>query len=218
MIDLSGQQPRVVTRLDQEIERIRSKDPQARTHQENRILSLYEQIHAEGLERNLLVLPLDAVFNWGRAWSFWPVTFGLACCAIEMMAAGAPKTDLDRFGAGAFRPSPRQSDLMIVAGTLTYKMAPRLRRVYDQMAEPRFVIAMGGCAIAGGPYARYGYHVVKGADRIVPVDVYVPGCPPRPEALLDGIFRLQDKVRQDTILKRWREGFWPWKRKRSTKR
>jgi len=217
MIDYGRQPFRVVTRLDREIEQIQHKDPAARTAQDNRILALYEEIHGEGLPRNLLVAPLDALLNWGRAWSLWPATFGLACCAIEMMAAGAPKTDLDRFGAGAFRPSPRQADVMIVSGTLTYKMAPRLRRVYDQMGEPRFVIAMGGCAVGGGPYARYGYHVVKGADRIVPVDIYVPGCPPRPEALLDGLFRLQDKIRQDTILRRWREGFWPWKRRQSTK-
>ncbi len=218
MIARVGEKARVITRLDQEIGRIQSTDASARTAQEKRILSLYDQISEGGLERNLLVLPLDAFLNWGRAWSVWPVTFGLACCAIEMMAAGAPKTDIDRFGAGAFRPSPRQSDLMIVAGTVTHKMAPRLRRVYDQRAEPRYVMAMGGCAIAGGPYARHGYHVVKGVDKIVPVDIYVPGCPPRPDALLDGLFRLQDKIRRDSILKRWREGFWPWKRKHSTKR
>ncbi len=215
MIDRSGEQPRVIRRLDGEIARIEAKPPEQRTPQEQRILTLYRQLCEARLERNVLVLPVDAVLNWARAWSLWPVTFGLACCAIEMMAAGAPKTDIDRLGAGAFRPSPRQSDLMIVAGTLTYKMAPRLRRVYDQMAEPRYVIAMGGCAIAGGPYARHGYHVVKGVDRVLPLDVYVPGCPPRPEALLDGILRLQDKIRQDTILRVWREGFWPWKRKRS---
>ncbi len=114
------------------------------------------------------------------------MTFGVACCAIEMMSAGAGRFDLDRFGAGAFRASPRQSDLMIVAGTVTYKMASRVRRLYDQMPEPKYVIAMGACTIAGGPYFEYGYHVVKGVDLVVPVDVYIPGCPPRPEALLEG--------------------------------
>jgi len=217
MIDLSGDKPRVVTRLDREIDRIRRKASAARTEQENRILTLFDQICDEGLERNLLVAPLDLVFNWARAWSFWPVTFGLACCAIEMMAVGAPKSDIDRFGAGAFRPTPRQADLMIVAGTVTHKMAPRVKRVYDQMGEPRYVMAMGACTIGGGPYAIHGYHVVKGVNKILPVDVYVPGCPPRPEALLDGLFRLQDKVRQDTIAKLWREGFLPWKRKKSLK-
>lgn len=218
MIDLTGEKPRVITRLDREIERIRGKDPTTRTDQEERILEIYEQICGEGLERNLLVMPLDLVFNWARAWSLWPVTFGLACCAIEMMAVGAPKSDIDRFGAGAFRPTPRQADLMIVAGTVTHKMAPRLKRVYDQMGEPRYVMAMGACSIGGGPYALHGYHVVKGVEKIIPVDVYVPGCPPRPEALLDGLMRLQDKIRQDSIVKLWRDGLVPWKRKRSMKR
>ena len=218
MIDRSGERPRVITRLDREVDRIRAKEPAQRTSQESRILELYEQICAEGLERNVLVAPLDAVFNWARAWSLWPVTFGLACCAIEMMAAGAPKSDIDRFGAGVFRPTPRQSDLMIVAGTVTHKMAPRVRRVYDQMAEPRYVLAMGACAVGGGPYALHGYHVVKGVDKIIPVDVYVPGCPPRPEALFDGLFRIQDKIRQDSIRNRWREGLFAWKRRRSPKR
>jgi NADH-quinone oxidoreductase subunit B len=216
MIDRTGAEPRVVTRLDREVARIRAKDASSWSDQERHMVALYEQICGEGLERNLLVAPVDLVLNWARAWSLWPVTFGLACCAIEMMATGAPKTDMDRFGAGVFRATPRQSDLMIVAGTVTHKMAPRVRRVYDQMAEPRYVLAMGGCTIAGGPYARHGYHVVKGVNRILPVDVYVPGCPPRPEALLDGILRLQDKVRRDTIMRRWREGILPWKQKRST--
>jgi len=216
MIDTHGEQPRVVTRLDEEVGRIGAKDPAARSVQEARILHLYEQVRAEGLERNLLVAPLDLFLNWGRAWSVWPMSFGLACCAIEMMAVGGPKSDIDRFGAGAFRPSPRQSDLMIVAGTVTHKMAPRVQRIYAQMGEPRFVMAMGGCTIAGGPYAKFGYHVVKGVDKIIPVDVYVPGCPPRPEALLDGLMRLQDKIRQDSIRKRWREGLFQWKRKRYT--
>jgi len=218
VIDRSGEKPRVILRLDREVERIRAKDRSTLTEQEKRIVALFEQIRAEGLEHNLLVAPLDLVFNWARAWSLWPVTFGLACCAIEMMAVGAPKTDIDRFGAGAFRPTPRQADLMIVAGTVTYKMAPRVRRVYEQMGEPRYVIAMGACTIGGGPYAAHGYHVVKGVDKIIPVDVYVPGCPPRPEALLDGLFRLHDKIRQDTIRNRWREGLFQWKRKRFSKR
>ncbi len=123
------------------------------------------------------------------------MTFGLACCAIEMMAAGASRFDMDRFGAGAFRASPRQADLMIVAGTVTYKMASRVRRLYNLMPDPKFVIAMGACTVGGGPYFKYGYHVVKGVDLVVPVDVYVPGCPPRPEALLEGLMRIQDKIR-----------------------
>lgn len=149
----------------------------------------------EGLP--LAVIPLDAAVNWSRASSLWPLTFGLACCAIEMMAAAASKYDLDRFGAGAFRPTPRQADLMIVAGTVTHKMAPRVKRLYDQMPEPKYVMAMGACTIGGGPYSVYGYHVVKGIDRFVPVDVYVPGCPPRPEALIDALLWLQDKISRD---------------------
>ena len=145
----------------------------------------------------IAVLPLDAVINWARASSLWPLTFGLACCAIEMMAAGASKFDLDRFGAGAFRATPRQADLMIVAGTVTHKMAPRLRRLYEQMPDPKYVIAMGACTIGGGPYSIHGYHVVKGIDRFVPVDVYVPGCPPRPEALIDALLALQKKISHD---------------------
>ena len=122
------------------------------------------------------------------------MTFGLACCAIEMMATGAPRYDLERFGCGAFRSSPRQADLMIVAGTVTYKMASRVRRLFNLMPDPKFVLAMGACTVGGGPYFKWGYHVVKGVDLVVPVDVYVPGCPPRPEALLEGIMRIQDKL------------------------
>ena len=153
-------------------------------------------------EENFIITSVDWALNWARSNSIWPMTFGLACCAIEMMATGMSRFDLDRFGAGAFRATPRQSDLMIVAGTVTYKMASRVRRLYHQMAEPRYVMAMGACTIGGGPYFKYGYHVVKGVDLVVPVDVYVPGCPPRPEALLEGLMRLQDKMKHETIAKK----------------
>jgi NADH-quinone oxidoreductase subunit B len=141
-----------------------------------------------------------AVTKWARAGSMWPVTFGLACCAIEMMHSGAARYDLDRFGV-IFRPTPRQSDVMIVAGTLVNKMAPALRKVYDQMSEPRWVISMGSCANGGG-YYHYSYAVVRGCDRIVPVDIYVPGCPPTAEALLYGIIQLQNKIRRSNTIDR----------------
>ena len=146
-------------------------------------------------DENVITTTVERLLNWGNQASVWPMTFGIACCAIEMMATGASKYDLDRFGAGAFRATPRQADLMIVAGTVTYKMASRIRRLYDQMPDPKYVIAMGACTIGGGPYFKYGYHVVKGVDLVVPVDVYVPGCPPRPEALLEGVMRIQDKMK-----------------------
>ena len=146
-------------------------------------------------EESVILTSLEQSMNWGKESSVWPMTFGLACCAIEMMATGASRYDLDRFGAGAFRATPRQADLMIVAGTVTFKMASRVRRLYNQMPDPKYVIAMGACTCGGGPYFIHGYHVVKGVDLVVPVDVYVPGCPPRPEALLEGIMRIQDIVR-----------------------
>ena len=145
-------------------------------------------------DKGFIITQMDKLSAWARSGSLWPMTFGLACCAVEMMHTACSRYDLDRFGL-VFRPSPRQSDVMIVAGTLTNKMAPALRKVYDQMAEPRYVISMGSCANGGG-YYHYSYSVVRGCDRIVPVDVYVPGCPPTAEALVYGILQLQKKIRR----------------------
>ncbi|ARN84128.1 NADH dehydrogenase [Candidatus Nucleicultrix amoebiphila FS5] len=158
---------------------------------------LAAKLYDEARNRGFVLTQLDKLAAWARAGSLWPMTFGLACCAIEMMQTAASRYDLDRFGI-VFRPSPRQSDVMIVAGTLTNKMAPALRKVYDQMAEPRWVISMGSCANGGG-YYHYSYSVVRGCDRIVPVDVYVPGCPPTAEALLYGILQLQKKIRSQRV-------------------
>ncbi len=144
-------------------------------------------------QQGFVTTSLEKLVGWARSGSMWPVTFGLACCAVEMMHSAAARYDVDRFGV-MFRPSPRQSDVMIVAGTLCNKMAPALRRVYDQMAEPRWVISMGSCANGGG-YYHYSYSVVRGCDRIVPVDIYVPGCPPTAEALVYGIIQLQNKIK-----------------------
>jgi len=153
-----------------------------------------EQREADSMmDKNVLVTNVDKLLNWARGHSFWPVTFGLACCAIEMMAAGGPRYDIARFGYEVFRASPRQADLMIVAGTCTRKMAPLLRRVYDQMPEPKWVIAMGSCACGGGPFVD-SYSMMPGVDKIIPVDVYLPGCPPRPESLIDAILQLKYKV------------------------
>ena len=151
-------------------------------------------------EKNIITTSVDYIFNWARKSALWPMTFGLACCAVEMMQASMPRYDLERFGF-APRASPRQSDVMIVAGTLCNKMAPALRKVYDQMPEPRYVISMGSCANGGG-YYHYSYSVVRGCDRIVPVDIYVPGCPPSAEALVYGVLLLQKKIRRTGTIER----------------
>jgi NADH-quinone oxidoreductase subunit B len=157
--------------------------------------ALIARLADEVSDKGFVIAQMDKLAAWAQTGSIWPMTFGLACCAIEMMHTACARYDLDRFGV-VFRPSPRQSDVMIVAGTLTNKMAPALRKVYDQMAEPRWVISMGSCANGGG-YYHYSYSVVRGCDRIVPVDIYVPGCPPTAEALLYGILQLQKKIKRE---------------------
>lgn len=146
----------------------------------------------------VLVTSLEEIYNWGRSHSVWPLQFGLACCAIEMIAASMARFDIARFGSEVFRPSPRQADLLIVSGTVTKKMAPQVIRLWNQMPEPKYCIAMGACAISGGPF-RQGYNVLKGVDRFIPVDVYIPGCPPKPEALLNGLITLQEKIKNQKI-------------------
>lgn len=151
-------------------------------------------------EGGLIVAKLDDLLNWARLSSLWPMGFGLACCAIEFFSTASSAYDLDRFGIIP-RNSPRQSDVLIVSGTVTLKMAARVKRLYEQMAEPRYVISMGSCANCGGPYWEHGYHVLKGVDRVIPVDVYVPGCPPRPEALIGGFLKLQEKIKGESVLR-----------------
>ena len=155
-------------------------------------------IDERAFQQNVVTTTVDSVVNWARKSSLWPMTVGLACCAIEMMAVGASRFDMDRFGAGIFRPSPRQSDLIIIAGTVTLKMAEVIQVLYEQMPDPKWVISMGACSSVGGPFDTYA--TLQGVDKVIPVDVYIPGCPPRPEALLYGVMRLQDKIDQMSIL------------------
>ena len=157
-----------------------------------------EGLKSELQKAGIFTTTLNDLYNWGRGNSLWPLQFGLACCAIEMIATSMSRYDLARFGAEVFRPSPRQADLMIVSGTVTKKMAPQVVRLFKQMPSPKYVIAMGACAISGGPF-KQGYNVLKGIDRYIPVDVHIPGCPPRPEALLHAIMTLQRKIAQDTL-------------------
>ena len=157
-----------------------------------------EGLRSELQKQGIWITSIQELYNWGRQNSIWPLQFGLACCAIEMIATAASKYDLARFGGEVFRPSPRQADLIIVAGTVTKKMAPQVVRLYNQMPDPKYVIAMGACAISGGPF-KQGYNVLKGIDRFIPVDVYIPGCPPRPEALLHAFMELQRKIDEQQL-------------------
>ncbi len=161
---------------------------------------LHDEISVpEELEANVLITTVDKIYNWSRRSSMWPLLFGLACCAIEMIATAASRYDLSRFGMEVMRPSPRQSDLMIVSGTVTKKMVPAIVRIYNQMAEPRYVVSMGACATGGGPF-KEGYNVVSGIDKYIPVDVYVPGCPPTPEALIYGLMKMHEKVDRQSVV------------------
>ena len=176
---------------------IKIKSMKYEDFRDNEYLETYAKLQQEGVPVAIGVL--DELINWGRSNSLWPLTFATSCCGIEFMSVGAARYDFARFGFEVARASPRQADVIIVAGTITHKMAPVLKRLYDQMAEPKYVVAVGGCTISGGPFRR-SYHVVNGIDRIIPVDVYIPGCPPRPEAFFYGMMQLQRKIRVERFL------------------
>ena len=161
--------------------------------------ALVAEIESKTGKGSFFLTTVDAMVNWGRANSIWPLTFATSCCGIEMMAAGAPRHDFARFGMEVYRASPRQADCIVVAGTIVHKMAPVLKRLYDQMADPKYVVAMGACAISGGPFYYNSYSVIRGVDHVIPVDVYIPGCPPRPEALLHGMITLQNKIKTESM-------------------
>jgi NADH-quinone oxidoreductase subunit B len=164
----------------------------------SRMTDLTDQTREDLRRHGILLTSLEELSTWGRSKSVWPLQFGLACCAIEMIASSMARFDIARFGSEVFRPSPRQADLLIVSGTVTKKMAPQVVRLWNQMPEPKYCIAMGACAISGGPF-KQGYNVLKGIDRYIPVDIYIPGCPPRPEALLHGLMELQNKIRGEKL-------------------
>lgn len=165
-------------------------------------MSFFENVSRMLESGGVLVTAIDKAYNWARSNSVWPLTFATSCCGIEMMSSSASNLDISRFGSEVFRATPRQADLIITAGTITHKMAPALVQLYAQMPEPKYVIAMGACTVTGGMYENDSYSVVRGVDRLIPVDVYVPGCPPRPEALIDGLIQLQKKIRMETIAER----------------